>query len=144
VALQVLLIAVVGLNGWLGPPWPPAWRGILLAAAAVVGAAGVALMVGGFLRLGPLLTPYPRPMEHGTLRQDGVYALVRHPIYGGGILVATAVSLASSPLALVPTVLLFGLFELKHRVEETWLNERHPEYEDYRRRVPRRFIPFVW
>ena len=69
---------------------------------------------------------------------------MRHPLYGGGVLVSAAYSLASSPLALAATVLLAVLFELKRRREEAWLVEHHPGYEDYRRRVHRRFIPFVW
>jgi protein-S-isoprenylcysteine O-methyltransferase Ste14 len=112
--------------------------------AATLVAAALPLIAGGFRRLGQQLTPFPRPVESGALKQDGVYALVRHPIYGGGILVGTAASLATSPPALVPTLLLIVLVELKHRLEEDWLSDRHPGYVDYRRRVRRRFIPFLW
>ncbi|HEX9122612.1 MAG TPA: isoprenylcysteine carboxylmethyltransferase family protein [Actinomycetota bacterium] len=142
--LQVLLFLLVAVAGGLGPGWPRSWRVPLWFCAALLGAVAVPLIVGGSASLGPQLTPFPRPVKAGTLKQDGVYRLVRHPIYGGGVLVAIAGSLATSPLALVPTVLLAALFELKHRREELWLSDRYPEYEDYRRRVPRRFIPFVW
>ena len=75
------------------------------------------------------------------LRTGGVYRLVRHPIYGGVILIALGSSLVWSPLALLPTALLVVLFELKSRREESLLLERFPGYETYRRRVRWRFVP---
>jgi protein-S-isoprenylcysteine O-methyltransferase Ste14 len=68
---------------------------------------------------------------------------VRHPIYGGTLLVALGWSLLSSPLALFPTALLAFLLELKSRHEESMLAERFPEYEAYRRRVRWRFVPGI-
>jgi protein-S-isoprenylcysteine O-methyltransferase Ste14 len=82
---------------------------------------------------------------HGAeLREAGLYGLARHPIYGGVLLLGLGWWLASSPLALLPMALLAGLFEAKSRREERWLVEHHPAYEDYRRRVRRRFIPYLW
>jgi protein-S-isoprenylcysteine O-methyltransferase Ste14 len=40
------------------------------------------MMVRGGRDLGRQLTPYPRPVTDGVLRQDGIYSLVRHPMYG--------------------------------------------------------------
>jgi len=108
-----------------------------------VALAGVVLAVAGIRHLGSSLTPFPVPIEGGELREGGVYALARHPIYGGGILAALGWSLLMSPWALVPTVLLAALFEGKRRREEGWLLERYPGYASYRRAVPRTFIPFV-
>ena len=144
VALQALLLLAVGACGLLGPSWPEGstpWR---IAGAIVAGVAALVLVVGGFHGLGSQLTPFPKPVEGGELRQGGVYGLVRHPIYGGVILLSVAWSLALSPLALVPSALLGLLFEGKRRREEAWLVERHPSYEDYRGRVRRHFIPFLW
>ena len=73
----------------------------------------------------------------------GAYRLVRHPIYGGTLLVALGWSLLSSPLALFPTSLLALLLELKSRHEESMLVARFPEYEAYRRRVRWRFVPGI-
>src|SRR6266540_1831336 len=36
------------------------------------------------------------------------------------------------------------LFDLKARREEAWLIERIPEYEAYRARTPRRFVPWLY
>ena len=42
------------------------------------------------------------------------------------------------------TVALALLLDLKSRREEAWLRERVDGYEDYYRRTPRRFVPFVY
>lgn len=144
VAMQMVLIVGLGLSAVLGPEWPDAVEAPLVGAAFVVGLVGGALFLGGLLGLGAQLTPFPKPVEGGALREDGLYALVRHPVYGGGVLLSLAWSLATSWLALVPTLLLALLFEAKSRREEHWLVEHHPAYEDYRRRVRRRFVPFLW
>lgn len=144
VAIQAVLLLGLAATGALGPRWPDALERPLIAAAFVVGVLGAALVLGGALRLGAQLTPYPRPIEGGSLRQDGVYALVRHPIYGGVLLLGLAWSLAGSWLGLGPTALLALLFELKSRREELWLAEHHEAYRAYRERVRHRFIPRVW
>ena len=144
VAIQVILFVVLGVAAVLGPQWPDALELPMLGAAFVLGAAGAALFLGGLFRLGSQLTPFPKPVEGGTLREDGVFGLARHPIYGGGVLLALAWSLATSYLGFVPTALLCLLIEAKSRREESWLVEHHPGYEAYRRRVRRRFIPFLW
>ena len=69
---------------------------------------------------------------------------MRHPVYGGAILIALGWSLAEAPLGLVPTVLLALLFDLKARREEAWLIERFPEYAAYRTHTPRRFVPWLY
>ena len=143
VAGQVVVFGLAFAAGLLGPRWAGsgAWR---TAAAVAAGLAGIALAVGAGLRLGRQLTPLPAPVQGGALRDRGVYALCRHPMYGGALLLALAWALASSPLALGPAALAAGFFDAKRRVEERWLAERHPEYEDYRRRVRWRLVPYVW
>ncbi len=49
-----------------------------------------------------------------------------------------------SVVGLLLTAVLVVFVELKSRREEQWLTERHPDYADYRRRTPRRFIPYVY
>lgn len=144
VAIQVLLFVLLGVAGVLGPEWPDRVERTLLGAAFVLGLAGAIVFLGGLFRLGAQLTPFPKPVEGGALREDGLYGLARHPMYGGGALLALAWTLATSYLGLVPTALLVALIETKSRREEDWLVERHPGYEAYRARVRRRFIPYLW
>jgi protein-S-isoprenylcysteine O-methyltransferase Ste14 len=144
VALQVVLLALVGVAGVFGPRWPGSWDRVTWVLVAVCAAGSAMLLIGGFFLLGAQITPFPKPVEGGELKDGGVYGLVRHPIYGGALLLCLAYAFAASPLALLPTALLALLFEGKRRREEAWLLERHPAYEEYRRRVRRSFIPYVW
>jgi protein-S-isoprenylcysteine O-methyltransferase Ste14 len=144
VALQFVLIGVAGVAGLVGPRWPRATRGPRVAAAVPLLLAGAALMAAGSRGLGRELTILPRPPAGGSLKREGAYGLVRHPIYGGAILTSWAWVLVSSPLALVSVALAAPFYEAKRRREEAWLVEQFPEYAEYARQVPRRFIPFVW
>ena len=144
VALQAALLAAIIATGLVGPAWPAGPRLWLALAASAAAAGGALLLVGGGLGLGGQLTAMPRPVPEGTVRQDGVYRLVRHPMYGGVLLLALAWSLVSSPATLVPWLVAAAFLEAKRRREEAWLLEQHPEYESYRRRVRHRFVPFVW
>jgi protein-S-isoprenylcysteine O-methyltransferase Ste14 len=47
---------------------------------------GAALFVAGALAMGSRLTPFPRPNPETRLMQTGPFGLVRHPIYGGGVI----------------------------------------------------------
>jgi protein-S-isoprenylcysteine O-methyltransferase Ste14 len=139
VAQSALAVAIV-VSGIAGPRWSGIATPLRLIAGIAIGIMGLALLVAGVVELGSSLTPFPRPSQRSTLRTGGAYQLVRHPIYGGSILVALGWSLISSPLALFGTAFLSILFELKSRHEESMLMERFPEYEAYRRRVRWRFI----
>lgn len=141
VLAQLVLTAAVALSALVGlgtSVWSYGAGGLLLAA-------GVALLVDAGRRLGRSLTAYPAPLPGGQLRTLGVYGLVRHPMYGGGILVALGWSvLFESVAGGVLTALLAGFFVLKSRREERWLEEAYPGYAGYRRRVRRRFLPYLF
>jgi protein-S-isoprenylcysteine O-methyltransferase Ste14 len=77
------------------------------------------------------------------LQVGGAYRLVRHPIYGGLILIALGWSLTSSALALGLAVALVLVLEVKSRLEESMLDQRFREYDAYRNRVRWRFVPGV-
>lgn len=142
--LQLLLGAAIAGGGLVGVYWPgsaESFVGILGLLLAVVGAL---LVVLGVLSLGRSFTPLPRPRARTRLRQGGIFRLVRHPVYGGAILIGLGWSLADAPLGLAPTALLAVLFDLKAQREEAWLIERFPEYARYRARAPRRFVPWLY
>ncbi len=144
VAPQPLLVAALVVAGTKGRKWPSAVRGARLAAAGLTGAAGLYLFSDGVTRLGRQITPFPKPTEQGSIRHSGAYGLVRHPMYGGVLLMAFGWALASSPLALVPWTVAATFLDAKRRREEAWLLEEHPEYEAYRASVRHSFVPFVW
>jgi len=144
VAAQGALIVIAVACGLKGPRWPSATRAMRWPGAALAAFAGGSMFAAGAFGLGRQLTPFPKPVAEGALREDGAYGVVRHPIYGGVLLSALAWCLVSSPLALVPWGAAFPFLQAKSTREEEWLAEQHPEYVGYRQRVRRRFIPFVW
>jgi protein-S-isoprenylcysteine O-methyltransferase Ste14 len=143
VALQALALLGVAASALADVDWPARLTlPLALAGVALLGA-GAVLVVAGARALGPSLTPLPRPRPGGGLRREGVYRLVRHPIYGGVLLLAAGWTLAVAPLAALPTAALAAVFDLKSRREEAWLAERYEGYAEYRRRTPRRFLPWL-
>jgi protein-S-isoprenylcysteine O-methyltransferase Ste14 len=90
------------------------------------------------------VSPFPKPPATSELKASGGYALVRHPIDGGVLLVSVAWSLGRSPWALIATAALAVALGFKSHLEERWLIERHPADAGYRARARRRFVPYLW
>ena len=146
VAIQLALIVLVPLSALTGVYWPERVAGAFTVVGIVLILVGLLLLVLAFgrLTLARAMTVFPRPREHAALAERGVYRLVRHPIYGGLILLALGASLVESPLALIPAALLAVVVDVKARLEEEWLVERQPGYAAYRKRTPRRFVPGIY
>jgi protein-S-isoprenylcysteine O-methyltransferase Ste14 len=140
---QAIVLVLIATFALLGPRWPDPLASPLRIVGLMVAAVGCVLAASAGMRLGRSLTPLPKPREGGTLSDQGVYALVRHPMYGGVLLAAIGLSLVTSPAALIPTAVGFVFLELKSEREETWLVERYPEYRPYRRRVRWKFVPGI-
>jgi protein-S-isoprenylcysteine O-methyltransferase Ste14 len=145
VALQFLLLGAIAAVGLLTRG---GWPAGVAAAAGVLGilllAAGVVVAVLALTGLGSALTAVPAPLEGERLRTGGVYAVVRHPIYGSLILMSAGFALLTSPWALLVTAVLAVELDLKRRVEEDFLSATYPDYADYRRAVPHALLPGVW
>jgi protein-S-isoprenylcysteine O-methyltransferase Ste14 len=76
---------------------------------------------------------------------DGPYAVVRHPMYGGTLLLIAGIPLLLGSwwgLALAPMIVL--LFAVRAVMEERTLMAELPGYTDYAARVHYRMVPFVW
>jgi protein-S-isoprenylcysteine O-methyltransferase Ste14 len=142
VVAQVGLFAGILWAAWtLGPETVPdrdrTIGNVLFTIGAVLGIAGA-------LPLGLRLSPYPAPTAGARLSTGGIFSLVRHPIYGGVILVFLGIGLrGGSWVAIIGAVVLVPFFWLKSSHEERLLVERFPAYPEYRTRVPRRFIPWL-
>ena len=146
VAIQLALIVLVPLSALTGVYWPERVAGVLTVVGIVLLVVGLSFLVLAFARLtlARAMTVFPRPREHAALAERGIYRLVRHPIYGGLILMALGASLVESPLALITAALLAVVVDLKSRLEEEWLVGRQPGYAAYRERTPRRFVPGIY
>ena len=144
VVLQVVLLVAILGAGFLGPLWAGPARVVGAIAGVALITFGIGLVTAGILRLRRQLTAYPRPVPGGQLLEDGVFGLVRHPMYGGGVIAALGWGLAmASPMALAGAVVLAVFADLKSRREEAWLGEQFVGYAAYRRRT-RRLIPWLY
>ena len=147
VVVQLLLVVLIlvgprSWHGWPRWPFPEGWFVSAIGLALLV--AGVGLAMAGIFKLGPALTPLPYPGARAVLRDTGVYAVVRHPMYSGVLLAALGWALVRAGWLTIGYVAAAWLFlEMKVRREEKWLVERFPDYAQYRRRV-RKLIPFVY
>jgi protein-S-isoprenylcysteine O-methyltransferase Ste14 len=144
VVLQFALMLAVLAVGALAPGWSEPPLASRAAAAVLLLGSGAALLVLSARELGDGLTPFPKPPAGGRLVQSGPYRLVRHPVYLGGSLIFVGLSLLLSPWSLVASALLVLTWALKSAVEERFLGERHPEYDDYRARTRFRLVPYVY
>jgi protein-S-isoprenylcysteine O-methyltransferase Ste14 len=141
VLLQAVVMAAIPIVGSLAPRWPEPFLVPLVVVGAVIVLAGWGLLAIGIRGLGDSFAVFPAPGKDAGLVTSGVYGRARHPIFGGWILMGLGFGLAGSAwsLALVPVLalVLYG----KSVAEEQLLQQRYPQYEDYRARVPRRFFP---
>lgn len=114
-----LLSAFLGLLGAL-----------MVVAGAVVNVAGRAHLGGGWANQ---VTVY---VDH-RLVTDGVFGLVRHPLYGSLVWMALGAAIEfTNPIAALAVALVFvPMMVFRARQEERALEVRFPEYAGYRQRV---------
>ncbi len=75
----------------------------------------------------------------------GPYAVVRHPMYAGALLLLVFAAVALGSWVAVPFALpLILVIALRLQEEEKFLRANLSGYEDYRRKVPYRLVPFIW
>jgi protein-S-isoprenylcysteine O-methyltransferase Ste14 len=115
--------------------------------------AGGALLAASWLFLfrsfadNTFLSPLVRIQTERAHRvvSTGVYAVVRHPMYLGAVLMFLGGPLlAGSAAALGIGLALSLLLAVRILGEERLLEVELPGYEEYRRRVRHRLVPFVW
>jgi len=143
VVSQFVLMAAIITAGLVPPGWPENAQRPLSVVGAALAFVGGAFAVWSARALGRALTPFPRPVVAGLVT-TGPFAVVRHPIYLGGLGLFSGYSLLTSIPALVLTGALVALWAGKIRVEERLLADVYDEYPAYRERVRRRMIPFVY
>jgi protein-S-isoprenylcysteine O-methyltransferase Ste14 len=152
VVLQTVLLAGLGVAGLLGLAGAggllgAAWSGPARVATSALGL-GLGLLGANQVRRGTRdlsanLTPLPFPSADAQLVETGIYAKVRHPIYGGIVLGGFGWALlTASPAVLALAAILVPFFWLKSSIEERWLEQRFAGYDAYRNRT-RRFIAWL-
>lgn len=80
-----------------------------------------------------------------TVIDTGPYALVRHPGYVSGALLAISVALVlGSLVALLPAAIVIAALVMRTIIEDRTLQQELPGYADYVLRVRYRWVPGVW
>jgi len=112
------------------------------AVGAVLFTAGLVMAILGRLHLGDNWSD----IESAPLRQavvdTGIYRYVRHPIYGGDLLLLLGFELSVNSWLVLGVGLVVPYVLWRAAREEALLAEALPGYAAYRRRT-RRFVPFV-
>jgi protein-S-isoprenylcysteine O-methyltransferase Ste14 len=105
-------------------------------------AVGVAALVITVLDMGDSITPWPKPNGQGLV-QDGLYGLVRHPMYFGLLTTMVGFSIATESIQrLLLTLVLYIAIDIKSNYEEEELKKAYPgEYEEYQKKVTSKFVP---
>jgi protein-S-isoprenylcysteine O-methyltransferase Ste14 len=144
VLAQVALIVAVFASAVFGREWGSGYEIAAYALGATLLALGLGLLMTAAVQLGPGLTPFPTPRAGQELKTTGAFALSRHPMYGGGILIALGWTIVFASLAsFIWTVVLAVFLDVKARREEAWLREQLPGYDDYCKQTQRKLLPFI-
>lgn len=105
---------------------------------------GLATAIAGRLQLGnnwANLEDY-QVLPGQSVVSQGVYRLIRHPIYTGDFLLLVGLQLALNSWLVLGCVFALLVFVKNALSEESLLSRVLPGYEDYRKRT-KRFVPFV-
>ena len=105
---------------------------------------GISLVIASTFRLGSRsYSSSTRPRATNVFVRRGIYRYLRHPIYAGMLVAGLAFFLSRPTLSVGTTYLFLTLVtNVRAGLEEGMLEERYPEYAEYRRRT-KRYVPFV-
>jgi protein-S-isoprenylcysteine O-methyltransferase Ste14 len=125
----------------LGQPGP------LLSALGLALAAAGWLLIALAFRANAFAVPIVRVQSERqhAVAVDGIYRLIRHPLYAGVILVLVGAALwLGSYAAVVASSVPVILLVIRIRVEETVLLRDLDGYASYAQRVTHRLVPGIW
>jgi len=149
VLASLIIFSTIGLSaldfrfGWsrAGRGAVPLWV-VVLGQAAVLGAVGLIIWT---MKVNSFAARTIEVQAGQTVATTGPYAVVRHPMYAGGVLVVLATPLAlGSYIALPAFVLIIPVLAYRLLDEEKVLRQGLPGYEEYCQRTRFRLVPGVW
>ena len=146
----IQLIAGIGYFGALAVPaavrragWPalPLWAVIAGDAVYLAGNSLIFLVC----RVNPFAASTIGIAPGQTVVSDGPYAVVRHPMYAGALLMMAAMPLTLGSLAgFLPSAVVVLAMVWRLLEEEKFLAVNLPGYGQYMRNVPHRLLPGFW
>lgn len=121
----------------------PLWAEVLGGVALAAGFAAIAVVFRANTFAAPVVKLQSERGQH--VIDSGPYALVRHPMYTGGILVFIAFPLMLGSLwGLAGVPLLVAAIVARTLLEERTLRAQLAGYSDYTVRVRWRLVPYLW
>lgn len=132
---------VAGLDFRFGWSAVPAW---VVITASVLFVAAYALYAE-VMRENAFLSRAVKVEEGQTVVDTGLYGIVRHPMYAVTILLFLMMPLVlGSWYALIVFALYPVIIIVRLKDEEELLTRELPGYEEYKKKVKYRIVPFVW
>ncbi|CAJ1393382.1 unnamed protein product [Effrenium voratum] len=111
-------------------------------AGPVCVALGGALLAAGVYELQGDLTPWTVPPAEAQLKTGGVYEYVRHPLYGGLLLLCFGLAIVSNSASrLVLTLALYFVLDKKADNEEEVLQKKFSSYGGYASKTKGKLLP---
>lgn len=119
----------------------------------IASASGLVLFIVGWwimtlaMRENAFAAPVVKYQEerHQRVIDTGVYAVVRHPMYVGAVLLMIGMPLwLGSDAGVAFAALPIATLAVRILIEERFLKRALAGYEDYTKKVRYRLIPFVW
>ncbi len=104
--------------------------------ATTIAILGLVLTSIATLQLNTRLSPFPKPKAKAVLIQKGAYKYIRHPIYSGLFLfsIGWAIHDGNGTRSVI-AISLLGLFYLKAKYEEQFLEKVFSEYPAYKEKT---------
>jgi len=83
--------------------------------------------------------------EDQKVIKTGLYSLVRHPLYMGGIIMSISIPITlGSLISLIPVAFMPYIYVVRIRKEEQMLLNSLEGYDEYRKEVKYKLIPKIW
>ena len=124
--------------GWSSMPVPVTVAGCVLFLAAYA-------LYAEVMRENAYLSRTIRVEQGQKVVDTGLYAVVRHPMYGATVVLFLMIPIVLGswygliPFAFYPVIIIVRLLD-----EEKLLTEQLPGYDGYKKKVKYRLIPFIW
>ena len=134
---------IFGLAGTYGPMFlrPGGSLGSLAPLGEVMGIAGVSVAVIAVVFLG---RSFGIVAANRGVKTGGAYGVVRHPMYAGYLLTYVGYVLSYPSLMNACLAVATLAVQITRALTEERLLAHDPHYQEYLRRTPWRFIPYVY
>ncbi len=147
IIISLLLLCIAALGAVSGLDYEFGWSHVpvfVVPLGDLLVASGL-LLIWLVFRANPYASATVTVETEQTVISTGPYALVRHPMYSGGLLLFLGIPFAlGSWWGLVLFIPLVVLIIWRLKQEERSLSTHLPGYRDYCAKVTHRLIPFIW